>query len=278
MPDQRVLVHPLRALAALALAALAACAAPVDVARRAGDVPPRATVPGVTLIEQEAFHCGPAALAMVMQWQGLDVTQGAIAARSFTPEARGTYLADMLGAARRQGRLAVPVRGWDGLMGEVAAGNPVIVFQNLSLPVAPLWHYAVVTGYDLEAGEVTLHSGRLARTVMDLGTFARTWERGESWALAVLPPDRLPATATEGEVLRAAAALEAAGRPGAAARAYTAGAGRWPGGWLWWFGVGNARYAAGDPAGAAAAFRRARDLAPEIPEIRQNLAAVEAAA
>ena len=238
--------------------------------------PPRATVAGVPLIRQDDFHCGPASLAMVMQWSGLKATQAEIAAQSFSPGARGTYLADMTGAARRRGRLAVGLSEFSGLLDEIAAGHPVIVFQNLGLNWAPKWHYAVAVGYDLDAGEVILHSGELDRMVMPTGLFLRTWRRGENWGLVVLPPDRLPAGGDQWEILKAAAALERTGQHRAAEMVYATGAARWSQSWLWPFGQGNARYQQGDLAGARRALQRAAAIDPSIPEIRHNLAQVKA--
>jgi tetratricopeptide (TPR) repeat protein len=270
------LTGPLRAAAlAAALALLTACAPAPDLAR---DVPPevpsRAAVQGVPLIEQQDFYCGPASLAMVMQWSGRDVTQDQIAELAFSPGAEGTYLADMIGAARREGQLAVNVVGFGALLEEVAAGHPVIVFQNLSLPAAPRWHYAVVVGYDLEREQVVLHSGELDRVTMSFDLFGRTWRRGDFWALAVLPPDRLPASADQWSILQAAAALERVARYGAGETAYVTRGAAWPDNWLWWFGLGNARYAQGDLAGARRAFERAAAVDPSVPEVRNNLAQV----
>jgi len=238
----------------------------------APDLPSRAAVEGVPLIEQEAFYCGPAALAMAMQWGGLDVSQDAIAAQSFTPGAEGTYLADMVGAARRQGRLAVPVAGMHGLMAEVAAGHPVIVFQNLGVRIAPLWHYAVVVAYDLPADRVILHSGQHERMELPVALFQRTWARGENWAIVVLPPGQLPVSADPWEVASAAAALERVGETRAAAATYAAAETRWPDLWVFPFGRGNTAYGLGDKKGAKAAWLRAKRLGPEVAEIRQNLA------
>jgi len=270
-------LHPVRALRALCLLVvtwLAACAAPFDPEDLTVDVPARAQVPGVPLIQQADFYCGPASIAMVMQWAGAEVTQAEVAALSFSPGAEGTYLADMLGASRRLGQLAVTLDSFDQLLAEVDAGHPVIVFQNLGISVVPVWHYGVVTGYDLDREEVYLNSGQLDQMVMDLPAFARTWARGDNWGLIVLPPDQLPATAAEAEVLRAGAALERVGAHSAAATLYQTGADQWPDNWLWPFGLGNARYAQGDLRGAEQPFLRARGLAPDIPEIRANLATV----
>ncbi|MFQ1700501.1 PA2778 family cysteine peptidase [Loktanella agnita] len=265
-----------RAAALASLCWLAACAAPFDPdASITADVPTRAAVQGVPLIEQASFYCGPASLAMVMQWAGRDVTQDEIAALSFTAGAGGTYTADMIGSARRMGQIAVELRTLDQLLGEVAAGHPVIVFQNLGVGIAPVWHYGVVTGYDLQTDTVSLNSGQQAQMVLPFGIFDRSWERGDRWALVILPPDQLPATVPEADVLSAAAGLERVGQLDAAETAYKTGAARWPENWLWQFGLGNTRYAMGDLRGARRALRRARNLAPDIPEIRANLAHVE---
>lgn len=223
------------------------------------------------MIVQNDFYCGPAALAMVRQWAGAEVTQEEIAALAFSPEAEGTYLSDMLGAARRQGQLAVEIGGFDALFAEIAAGHPVIVFQNLGLDFSPVWHYGVVVAYDIEADVVVLNSGQHERMSMPLSLFRRTWERGDGWAIVVLPPTRLPAEAREIEVLKAAAGLERVGEHRAAEAAYRAGAARWPDNWLWQFGLGNALYAQGRLRDAEEAFARAVALDPEKPEARNNL-------
>lgn len=261
----------------IAALALTGCAAPSLDLTPAGDAPTKAIVAGVPIIKQADFYCGPAALAMTLQWTGQDVSQDQIAALAFTPEASGTFQQDMISAVRRRGALAVPLSGFANLTAELAAGHPVIVFQNLGESLLPIWHYGVVTGYDLERKTVTLHSGQLSRTVMTLEKFERTWAGGDGWALLVLAPGNLPASASERTVLDASAGLERAGQSTAAVAAYRAGATRWPQNWLWQFGLGNALYATGDSEAARQAFQRAVLLDPSAPEPRQNLAALDAA-
>lgn len=262
--------------ALVALALVAGCAAPVA---RPFAPPPematRAMVADVPLIKQADFYCGPASLAMTMQWAGRDISQTDIASRSFTPGAAGTFQADMLGAIRRQGMMGVELSSLEDLLAEVAAGHPVIVFQNLGLNWAPRWHYGVVVGYDLAKDAVVLNSGQYDRMVMPLRLFRRTWARGGDWAVVVLPADRLPAMADQWAIAEAAAGLERAGQAATAATAYRSGQARWPGNWIWPYGLGNALYAQGDLTGARTALRRAVALAPDAPEPRNNLAHVE---
>lgn len=280
MPDTSVQFHPLRSLRRLFSvvvtgAALTACAAPDPFLAPPAQITRAASVTDVPLIRQADFHCGPASLAMVMQWSGHEVTQAEIARQSFTPGARGTYLADMLGAARRHGQIAVTLDTFPALLAEIEAGHPVIVFQNLGLPIAPVWHYGVVVGYDLENEVVALHSGQRDVMQMPLGAFLKSWDGGDRWAMVVLPPDRHPARVDETALLRAAAGLERVGQFPAAEVAYRRGAARWPENWLWPFGLGNALYGQDKIAAARRAFMQALSLDPNAQAARNNLAQME---
>lgn len=259
---------------AFLLVALAACATPETRAlvREPRDLPERMELVSVPFFPQEEYYCGPAALAMALAWSDLPVTQDDIAKQVYTPGREGSLPSDLVTAARRNGRMAVPVEGLRAVLEEIAGGNPVIVFQNLSLDLYPLWHFAVAIGYDLEDGTIILHSGTDVRRVTPLATFERTWERGEYWALVVLPPDSLPVTASEQQVLRAAAGLERINRFYEAAEAYAAAAERWPDSLGAFIGLGNARYALGDLDAAESAFRLASIRHPKSPAAWNNLA------
>ncbi len=235
-------------------------------------IPRQVELTNVPFFPQQAHYCGPAALAMVLAWSGLSVTQDEIAEQTYSPGREGTLRSDVLGAARRNGRLAAQVTSMDAILREVAAGHPVLVFQNLALSWFPQWHFAVVIGYDLEAGEIILHSGENPRRVTKLATFARTWQRGDQWALVVLPPDQLPASVDLPEILQAAAGLERADQPAAAAHAYSNALARWPASLAAGMGLGNARYAMRDFDGAGAAFHAATLNHPDNPAPWNNLA------
>jgi tetratricopeptide (TPR) repeat protein len=237
----------------------------------------QATIARVPFVPQEDYQCGPAALAMVLGADGVAVAAEALVAQVYLPARGGSLQVEMLAAARRHGRLAVVLPGrLDAVLAEVAAGRPVIVLQNLSLPVLPRWHYAVVIGYDLARQEILLHSGTTARLALPMSVFERTWARSGYWAMVATAPSDLPSWPDAAALLTAIAALE---RPdaGAAARAYAALTERYPSLYGAWFGLGNASHAIGDLAAAERAFARATEIEPQAADAWNNLALTQLA-
>ena len=263
-------------IAVLMLLALAACAAPqtAQILKVSGDLPRHAEVASVPFFPQEALYCGPAALAMTLSWSGLEATPETIGPQVYTPGREGTLAPDVVAAARRNGRLAVEIRDLDTLLAEIAAGHPVLVFQNLGLDWWPQWHFAVAVGYDLERRVLILHSGTTERLETPLDAFEQTWRRSGYWALLTLPPERLPARAGFDRVLVAAAGLEQAGRADAALTAYEAVLRRWPDEPLAWLGKGNSLYAMERDKEAETALREVVRLEPESTAGWNNLAYV----
>lgn len=240
----------------------------------AGTLPVRSAVGGVPLLPQADPHCGPAALAMSLAWGGLVVPAEILAPELLTPAREGTLASAMTAAVRRHDRVPYPVVHIEDLLAEIAAGNPVMVLENRGLPGLPRWHYAVTVAYDLVAETLWFHDGRAVPASRSLRGFHHLWTRSGSWGLLVLPPERLPARATEEGWVQALAGLEAAGRWEAAARGYQAALTRWPASLGAWMGLGNARYAQGRLEAAAAAFEEAVRRHPESGAAHNNLAHV----
>ncbi len=255
---------------------LAGCATPPQTAGLAAHAPaglPRqALLANVRFFPQQQYQCGPAALAMMLDASGLATTPDALQPQVYLPAREGSLQPEMLATARRHGRLAVvlPPR-LDALLTEIADGRPVLVLQNLSLPIAPMWHYAVAIGYDLDRGEIALHSGVTEQQWLPFDVFERTWARGGHWAMVATAPANLPRTPAPDALLAAALALERVDAKAAVA-AYRALTERAPGLSLAWIGLGNTAFAAGDPAQAASAFERATALDPRSADAWNNLA------
>jgi len=236
--------------------------------------PPRAMIDGVPFFPQDEFQCGPAALAMVLNWSGLAVQPSDLTPEVYSPELKGSLQSSLIGSSRRHGRVAYPIAGSEALLAELSAGHPVVVLVNLSFNWYPKWHYAVVIGYDQHAGAVILNSGLTAGEILSSRIFMNIWKRSEFWGLLVLPPDQLPANVEELSWLTAVAGLEKTGQWQAAETGYATALKRWHDSFIAWMGLGNSRYRLHDLAGAAEAFHQATRRQPDNGMAFNNLAQV----
>jgi tetratricopeptide (TPR) repeat protein len=254
---------------------LAGCATPqvsALLASMPAALPPRVELSVVPFYPQEDYQCGPAALATTLVHAGVAVTPEELVPQVYLPARKGSLQAEMLAASRRRGLTAYQLAPrLEDLLREVAGGTPVIVLQNLGFDFTPVWHYAVVVGYDLPGEEIILRSGTTQRLAMGFGSFERSWARSQYWAMLTLPPERLPATASEDRYLASAAALERVA-PASARRAYTTALERWPDNLVARIGLGNAAYALRDFGGAEAAYREATRRHPQSADAWNNLA------
>lgn len=160
---------------ALLLAALSGCATPQTkrLLESAPAFPQRVELSAVPFFAQEAYQCGPAALATVLNNSGLNVTPDELGPQVYVPARQGSLQFELLAAARRYGRVPYVLRPQlEILAAEVAAGNPVLVLQNLGIAALPFWHYAVVVGFDLARADIVLRSGR-ERRLCDLAANLR---------------------------------------------------------------------------------------------------------
>jgi hypothetical protein len=240
----------------------------------AADLPTTYELNTVPFYPQEKYQCGPASLAMALGWSGLPVTPDALTPQVYTPGRKGSLQPDMISAARRHGRVAYEIAGADALLKEIAAGHPVIVLQNLGLSWIPVWHYAVVIGYDLNKNLISLHSGITNHKITALSTFEHTWARGKYWGLVVLPPDRLPATAEERPYVDAIMGLERARQWTAAIAGYKTALRRWPQNFRVHIGLSNSYYALGDLKAAEEILQETTRSFPERGDAFNNLAYV----
>jgi len=263
----------------LVLSLVGGCASAPQSTRIAAN-PPQGLPLRVELLDtpffpQEAYQCGPAAVATVLSTQGLDVTPEMLVAEVYIPGRKGSLQAELRAAVRARERVAYRLEPeLDAILAEVAAGHPVVVFQNLGLRIAPRWHFAVVMGYDLESREIILRSGTVERLVNPLPLFERTWSRAERWAFVAVSPEHPPATARPISWLLAVNELEQSGLLGPAKAGYETAIARWPDEAIGYLGLANAQYADGDFGAGERTLRTLLQRQPGRHEGWNNLAHV----
>lgn len=237
------------------------------------DVDKRLVLEGVPFYAQERYQCGPASLAMMLNSQGLNTNPDVLKELVYLPERQGSLKVELVAAARAHGLLVYPLAGsLASLLEEVAAGNPVLVMQNLRFGWWPQWHFAVVMGFDAQQRNIILHTDTRDYHEETLEVFMATWTRAENWAAVILPPDQLPATAEPLRYLMSANDLETTGRTLAATTAYQTAEQTWPDQPAAIMGQGNIAWEQGDAELATHHYQRLTRKFPGIAAGWNNLA------
>ncbi len=262
----------------LLLAALGGCAAMVpqtmDLRSAWPDgVPDRVEMVEVPFFPQRDYQCGPAALATALVHVGAPVTPDDLVQRVYLPARQGGLQVEMLAAPRRHSLVSYQLAPrLDHLLREVAAGNPVIVLQDIGPGFITKWHYAVVVGFNYAAGELYLRSGETRRLAIPFTIFEYTWKKGDYWAMVVMQPGRTPVTAEASAHLRAIAAMERVADARAALSAYATHLERWPDDLGAAVGLANQHHARGELKNAEAILRRAAEQRADSVVVLNNLA------
>ncbi|MDH5353747.1 MAG: PA2778 family cysteine peptidase [Gammaproteobacteria bacterium] len=264
----------------LCLGFMAACATPLQtlsLRQNPPDISLQRELVDTPFFPQTEYHCGPAALATVMQYFNVPVIPDELAPMIYTPGLQGALQVEMVAASRRFEMLPVQHDGkFESLLREIEAGNPVLVLQNLGLDSYPFWHYAVVVGYDIETQSIVLRSGTIKRLVRSFEVFERTWQRSGYWALIIVPPDQVPVTANAKSYLQAVLDLEQTGHVESANKAYGTATRHWPDNLLSYTGLGNTAYRLNNFAMSELAYQQGLTLSPQSHQLWNNLAYAQA--
>ncbi|MGM0769119.1 MAG: PA2778 family cysteine peptidase [Pseudomonadota bacterium] len=270
--------NPLRVVISLVLVAiLAGCASRPQwpeqaVADSNVDIHQRLVLDSVPFYPQQKYQCGPASLAMMLNTRGFNTDPEVLKELVYLPEQEGSLRVELVAGARSHGVLVYELDGsLASLLSEVAAGNPVLVMQNLGLSWWPQWHFAVVIGFDQAQRNIILHTDTRERHEESLEVFTATWNRAGNWAAVMTEPDQLPATAAPIDYLMAANDLESTGRTVTAMTAYQTAESAWPDQPAAIMGQGNIAYAQSDWPQAVAHFLRMTQRFPAVAPGWNNL-------
>ncbi len=235
-------------------------------------IPATIELQSVPFFPQARYQCGPAALATILSASGVETSADALIPHVYLPGRRGSLRPDLIATTRRFGRLPYQLEGTlEAVLAELAAGQPVLVMQNLGFDWFAQWHYAVMVGYDLNQGTVILRSGEQRRYVLPVATFVKTWERAGRWALVAASPEQIPVTAQPLSYLQVVHDAEKLD-PELAISAYQQALGRWPQEALLWLALGNAFYQQKQFQRSSQTFATALDQHPANAQLWNNYA------
>lgn len=222
---------------------------------------------------QSEYQCGPASLATVLNAAGIDIKPDQLVNEVYLPARKGSLQIEMVAAVRRQGQVPYdPGDSLQSIMLQLEHDHPVLVLLNLGARVLPVYHYAVVIGYDPELDELILRSGTDYRALIPRREFIAAWRKAGNWGLVVLSPGKLPAGVDVDRYLSAIIALETIGQWRTAESSYRAVLDRWPDNVLAAFGLANSLRALGRFEEAVAQYQYVLQLKVDHWPARNNLA------
>ncbi len=147
---------------------------------------PSHLIENVPFYPQEAFQCGPASLAGVLNYWGVHVTPEEVAKDIYSLSAGGTLNLDMILYSKKKGMKVNHYQGsMEDIKTKIDSGYPIIVLVDLGLLVYQQNHFMVVVGYD-ENGMI-VNSGKDRLKPIAAKSFMKTWKRTNFWTLWIAP-------------------------------------------------------------------------------------------
>ena len=234
---------------------------------------PAVQLSSVPFFPQADYQCGPASLAGVLGAAGVETDPATLSPQVYLPGRQGSLQLELLAATRRAGRIPYLLGNTSGaLIRQLEAGRPVLVLQNLGTRHFPVWHYAVLVGFDARANQLFLNSGGEQGLAVAAPEFLRSWDWAGRWAMVALRPGDLPPRPDPSRYVEAVASFEEVAGADAALPAWRAGLLRWPGHARLNLALGNQAYGRGELAVAISYYRQGLAAAAQDPALSNNLA------
>lgn len=161
--------------------------------------PPQAYIPVPYHRQINSYYCGPAALEMVFDFYGPDISQAEIGEVARTaPD--GTYTSEMIRAAHFS-NLSTSAGGYEHITGYTARSLGYAAFEQWDMTIDQLksliaagypvivlttWHFRVAVGYS-STRIIFQDSYYGQNTSMTYDEFNRDWDYSNHWALFVSP-------------------------------------------------------------------------------------------
>jgi len=141
-------------------------------------------IPEVPFYAQEAYQCGPASLAGVMNYWKTGVTPDEIAGDIYSKSARGTLNIDMALYPQKKGFIAEQYSGnMNDLKKNIDSGYPLVVMVDYGYWMVQANHFMVVIGYNDDG--IIVNSGKDERKFVSEEDFIKTWEKTKFWTLKI---------------------------------------------------------------------------------------------
>lgn len=141
-------------------------------------------IENVPFFPQDAYKCGPASLASVLNYYGVNESPDDITRQIFSKGAKGTLTIDMFLYAENKGMYVKQYIGnIDDIRKNIDSNNPLIVLVDYGIYFYKKNHFMVIVGYN-EKG-IVVNSGKRKGQFIFYDDFLKIWEKTNFWTLLI---------------------------------------------------------------------------------------------
>jgi ABC-type bacteriocin/lantibiotic exporter with double-glycine peptidase domain len=187
---KRHLSQKFLALALVAWTMSAGCTAPGGLRFSPEAQPARSYlyIADVPFYPEDSHQCGPASLAAVLNYWGIQATPEEVYRATYKPQFKGTPEIDLWSyASAREMDTRMRSAALEDLKRYLEQRIPVIAFVDTGSDWFPAPHFVVVVGLDPVAQVVVMHNGKEQSSRIPYAQFMEAWRKTKNWTLVVRP-------------------------------------------------------------------------------------------
>jgi len=187
----------------------------------------------VPYVPQQKYYCGPSSVLMILKyWQKKGYIKNTptfdeIVKKVYIPQKKGSIKIELKSIIRDKNLLYFEKnQNLLYILKAIDNGFPVLVLLNLAFEKYPIWHYAVVFGYDIKKRKIYLRSRKQIET-LSFYSFENLHKKANNWFLIITPSQKIPNFITKKEFINTLIELEKAKKYDLILKAAKNGLNRW---------------------------------------------------
>ncbi|MCM8778236.1 MAG: PA2778 family cysteine peptidase [Candidatus Omnitrophica bacterium] len=148
-------------------------------------------IAGVPFYKQRGNTCGPAALASLLGYWGVQFDYSKLIKELYIPGLGGALDFEISFYPRRFNLWSkYSQENLDYLKMRIKENIPLIVLQK-ELPLKGGYHYLVIFGFDDKNKKILVHTGRKARVWLKYESFMKKWKEADFGTITICPPEKV---------------------------------------------------------------------------------------
>ncbi|MGE4357933.1 MAG: PA2778 family cysteine peptidase [Candidatus Omnitrophota bacterium] len=226
----------------------------------------------VPFYKQIGNTCGPAALASLLAYWGIEFDYHKLIKELYTPRLGGAIDFEIAFYPRQFGLWSKYSQTSFSYLKERIKENIPLIVLTKELPVKGGYHYTVIFGFDEGGQKLLAHTGRKSNVWLNYKTFIKKWKKADFGTITICPPEKVNWDISPDEYVYLGYLLEKKGQWEKAIEYYQKAINITPQKKIAFFNLGNVYFKKGEFAKAEEFYRKAIEIDKNFAEAYNNLA------